>query len=98
MAKNSRVVFVLVEGVTEETVFAVLTRLLVNSRVHICFASCDLTSDIHVTPGNVLSKIVELIKGYADPLGLKSKHFQEVIHLVDTDGTFIPATCVIQEE
>ena len=96
MAKN-RVVFVLVEGVTEETVFAVLTKLLVNCSVHIHIAMCDLTSDLHTTPGNVLKRIVDSMREFAEPLGLKPKNFREVIHIVDTDGAYIPNDNVIQD-
>lgn len=88
MTKN-RVVFVLVEGVTEETVFAVLTKLLVNCSVHIHIAMCDLTSDLHTTQGNVLKRIVDSMREFAEPLGLTTKSFREVIHIVDTDGAYL---------
>jgi hypothetical protein len=97
MGKSDQVVFVLVEGVTDEIVLGVLNKLLVNRRVYIHIARCDITSDRLTTPSNILKRIGESIRKFAEPNGLLPKNFQEVIHIIDTDGAYVSNDFVIQE-
>ncbi len=47
--------------------------------------------------GNVVSKVGNLVKQYAAYNSYKAKDFQEVIHIVDTDGTYISNEKVIEK-
>ena len=50
----------------------------------------DITSKGGVTPENISTKITEIIREYANASRFKRSDFREVIHVIDTDGAFIP--------
>ncbi|MBQ3182181.1 MAG: hypothetical protein IJB57_00795 [Clostridia bacterium] len=96
---RKKIVFVLVEGPSEqEALSVILNRIFDNETVYVHIMYCDITTQSGVTPLNILSKIGDEIRGYAASNHYKKADFKEIIHLVDTDGAYIPDANVIQDD
>lgn len=50
----------------------------------------DITTKPGVTTKNINNKIAEPVKKYAKSNGLTQKDFLRIIHIIDTDGVYIP--------
>ena len=46
----------------------------------------------------VINKTTDIVKKYANEVHLKNSNFQQIIHLIDTDGTYIPDDCVVKDD
>lgn len=96
---RKRIVFVIVEGPSDDAALGViLNRLYAKNAVHVEITHGDITSDISVTSGNIAAKIGNLIRGFAKSNHYKVSDFQEVIHLIDMDGTYIHENAVVKDE
>lgn len=88
--ENKKLVIVIVEGPTDEIVLSVgLDKYLKNNVVKFIVYKGDITSDGRVSPFNIRSKIVSLIKNYLKLNHFKTSDLDRVIHVVDIDGTFV---------
>lgn len=95
---RKKIVFVIVEGPSDdEALGVILNRIYDNQTVYVHIMHRDITTDCGVTPSNILSRLGNEIRGYADSNHFKKSNFQEIIHLVDTDGAFIPDNKVIDD-
>lgn len=93
-----KIIFVIVEGPSDdEALGVILTRLYDKNTVHVEITHGDITSERTVTPENIVSRIGDLVRGYAKSNHYKATDFQEVIHLIDTDGAYIPAEAVTED-
>jgi hypothetical protein len=87
---RKKIVFVIVEGPSEEDALgAVLNRVFDTNLVHLAVCHCDLTSKRGTTADNICSRVCQVVKDYAKENRFKSEDFQQIIHLIDTDGTYI---------
>lgn len=94
-----KVVFVIVEGPSDDTALGViLERLYGKNQVHVEIIHGDITSDLHTTPGNITKKLGNLVRNFASSMHFDKKDFQQVIHIVDMDGAYIPEKAVIENE
>lgn len=92
---RKKVVFIIVEGPSDAAALeTLLTRIFSSSTVFVKVMRCDITTELGVTPSNIKTKICDVIKEYAGQFGLKSSHFCQVIHLIDTDGAYVPDDCI----
>lgn len=90
MGKMKKVVLFVVEGSTDETALQpILKKLLQNDKVKFDVLHRDITSDIKCTTKNIKEKIGREINEYLDVSKLKKKDIKEIVHLIDTDGSFI---------
>lgn len=93
---RKKVVFVIVEGPSDDAALGViLNRLYDKSKVHIEILHGDITTDLNIDPGNIISALGNIVKNYAATRHFSQIHFQEVIHLVDMDGAFIPEAAIV---
>ena len=96
---RKKIVFIIVEGPSDDEALGVIfTRLYDKNAVHVEITHGDITSDLSVTPGNIVSKIGNLIRGYARSNHYRAADFQEVIHLIDMDGAYVPETAIIEDK
>ncbi len=90
-----KIVFVIVEGASEyEALGAILTNFYDKNTVRVEVMHGDITSDNTIRPDQIVAKVGNTIKKYANSMHFKKNDFQEIIHLVDTDGAFIADNCV----
>ena len=95
-AITKKVILFLVEGPTDEDALSpVLKKIFQNSQVRFHVVHGDITSDLLVDAANVLVTVNEHVKIEMDRYGFKRSDILRVIHLIDTDGAFIPNENVI---
>ena len=95
---RKKVVFVIVEGMSDsEALSLVLSKFYDKQTVYVHIMRRDITSEPGVTSANIVTKITEAAKQYANVYRLKNEHFQEIIHLVDMDGAYISDDAVVED-
>ena len=96
---RKKIVFVIVEGPSDDDALSLLlSRIYDKDTVHVHIMHGDITSDKDVTPTNIVTKLCDTVKDYAESSHFVSEHFQEIIHLVDTDGAYIPDVSVVEDK
>lgn len=96
---RKKIVFVIVEGSSDDEALGVFfNRLFDKNAVYVEITHGDITSDFSVKPENIASRIGNLVKNYAKANHYKVTDFQNVIHLIDMDGAYIPESAVKQDE
>lgn len=94
-----KVVFVIVEGVSDDTALSkILSNIFDKNVVYVCIMHCDITTERGVNPSNIIAKIGNIVRGYAKNNHFKNTDFQEIIHITDTDGAYISADNVINDD
>jgi len=94
-----QIVFVIVEGPSEETALGVImSRLFDRDTVFLKITYGDITSELDVTPGNIVGRLGDIVKNYAAAEHYKAADFKQVIHLIDMDGAFIPGDSVVEDK
>lgn len=95
-ARTKKVILFIVEGPTDEdTLSSVLKKIFQSEDVHFHVVHGDMTSDWSVLSTNAIKTVHEHIEMERKRYGFEKKDIIRVIHLVDTDGAFIPADKVI---
>ena len=54
----------------------------------------DITTERGVRPDNIISRLGNEIREYSKQYSLRSSDFRAFIHIVDTDGAFVPNDCI----
>lgn len=94
-----KVIFVIVEGVSDDTALSkILSNIFDKNVVHVCIMHCDITAKRGVNPSNIIAKIGNIVRDYAKSNHFKNTDFQEIIHITDTDGAYISADNVINDD
>ena len=95
---RKKVIFVIVEGPSDEDALgAVLQGVYGDSSVHVHVMHRDITTEKGINPSNIVKKIGDEIRLYAERMHFKSIHFREIIHIVDTDGAYISDENIIED-
>ena len=93
---RKKIIFVIVEGPSdEEALGVILERYFDKSTVYLHIMRCDITSENGSTLNNITNKISEVVRRYANHI-FKPSDFCRIIHITDTDGTFIPDDKIIE--
>lgn len=95
---RKKIVFVIVEGPSDDTALGlVLNQVYDKDSVHVQIMHGDITTRKGVNSQNIISKLGNEIRQYASSQHYTGKHFKQIIHIVDTDGTYIPDENIINE-
>lgn len=93
---TKKVILFIAEGPTDEYALSpVLKKIFQNSHVRFHVVHGDLTSDFTVDNSNAVKTVNSHIKMELDRYGFKRSDIIRVIHLIDTDGAFIPNANVV---
>ena len=96
MGKTKKVILFIVEGITDKTALGtVLDAILSNEKIHFAITEGDITTKDDVNASNVIRRINEIVKYTQERYHFKASDLLEIVHLIDTDGAFIPDTAVI---
>ncbi len=94
---RKKIVFVIVEGPSDEEAIGVLLhRIYDSSVVYVHVMHCDITTELGVNSNNIVAKIGNLVKGYAERK-FKPCDFSQIIHITDMDGAFIPDAAILED-
>jgi hypothetical protein len=92
-------VLVIVEGPSDETALDLLfNRLFDRHEVHIEVVHGDITADYSIAPADIAKAVMKLAKEASLPIKFSRKDIQQVIHIVDTDGAYIPDGFVVEDK
>lgn len=90
-AATKKVILFLVDGPTDEDALSpVLRRIFMDSQIKFHVIHGDITSDHGVNAQNAIKTVHDHVRQEMDRYGLSLKDVRRIIHLVDTDGAFIP--------
>ncbi len=96
---RKKVVLFIVEGISDQDSLQLLLTESIEANNQILFevVGGDITTDRDVNVKNIKDKLTEIIKD-GGKRKFKASDYQEVIHLVDMDGAFIPQENIYQDE
>ncbi len=96
---RKKIVFIIVEGPSDETALgAILSNLFDSSSIYVHIMFGDITTEKLTGNKTIVSSIGDVVRSYAKSRHFKKSDFQEIIHIVDTDGAFIPNDSIIEDE
>lgn len=94
---RKKIVFVIVEGPSdEEALGVILNRIYDSNTIYVHVMHCDVTTEFGVNSGNIVAKIGNLVKRYAGRT-FRSSDFSQIIHVTDMDGAFIPNDAIVED-
>ena len=95
---RKKIVFVIVEGPSDaDAMDAIISRILDKDMVYVHIVHGDITTENGVTTTNIVSRVTDEVKSFVASNPFTKKDFKEIIHIVDTDGAFIPDECVLAD-
>ena len=101
MAKNveKKIVLVIVEGETDaESLTVSLGEVFANEEVAVEITRQDITTEWGSSRSNIRSRVGAVVKNFLDGThAVRRKDILRVIHIVDTDGAFVPNQAVRED-
>lgn len=95
---RKKIIFVIVEGPSDdEALGMIFSRIYDSRKVYVHIMHGDITTARGVSPANVSSKIGNEIRTYASSNHYGKDDFDQIIHIVDMDGAFIPDEYVVED-
>lgn len=92
---HKKIVFIIVEGPADDEALGLMfEKIFANDKVFVYITHGDITTQTE--PDKILAKIGNLIIHYAHSNHLTKKNFKQIIHIIDTDGAYIPDSAVIE--
>lgn len=96
---SKKVVLFIVEGIYDKVSLGGIVKALYKDKnIFFQITDGDITTDIATTPSNVIEKINNHIKISMRETHYKKSDIIQIVHLVDTDGTFIKDEKITYEE
>ena len=94
---RKKVIFIIVEGPSDETALGVIfNKVFEPDTTYVHVIHGDITTRNNVSPNNIVAKIGNEVRKYAKEQFLSSEDFSQIIHIVDTDGAYIPDNCIVE--
>ena len=95
---RKKIVFVIVEGPSDDEALGVmLEKVFSSSSVYVHITHGDITSKPGTNPSKIKTIVCDIVKKYANSNYLKNTNFQQIIHITDTDGAYIPDENVVED-
>lgn len=95
-ANEKKMILFLVEGETDSTSLGlVMARLLENADVRFHVLGGDICYKYHITADNAARSVMRPVNGFLQRYRLKKTDILRIVHIIDTDGAFIPPERVI---
>lgn len=97
MTNHKKILFIIVEGPSDETAIgSVLSHIYEDTQVFVHVVGGDITTQ---TPegGDIAAKVSAIVKNEAAIYHWRASDIARIIHIVDTDGAFVPEDAVIQD-
>lgn len=95
--KTKKVIMFIVEGPTDEdTLSPVIKRLFQNNDIRFHIVHGDITTDFNVNEREIIKEVNSHIEAEMRRYGYKKSDIIQIVHLLDTDGAFLPESCIIK--
>lgn len=72
-----------------------MNQIFDKDKVHVHIMHGDITTRKGVRSDNIVAKIGDEVRKYANSNHYTSRHFKQIIHIVDMDGAYLPKENVI---
>lgn len=96
---RKKIVFVIVEGPSDaEALEILLNRIYDKNSVYLKIMYGDVTTENGSSYSMILSKLGGILQAYMKNNHLAESHFQEIIHIVDMDGAYVPDSIIVKDE
>lgn len=96
ISRSKKVILFIAEGPTDEdTLSPILKKIFQNEEVRFHIVHGDMTSNWSVSVNSVVKTVYQHIETERKRYGFQKNDILKVIHLVDTDGVFIPESRVL---
>lgn len=96
---KNRVIVFIVEGISDkESLYGILSELYVDRNIVFSVVDGDITTDKYTSVSNIDSKLVSFIKKAMDKDKFSRNDIERVVHLVDTDGAYIPDSSIVYKD
>lgn len=93
-----KVVFVIVEGASDETALGIaLNQVFDKESVHVHIMHGDITTRTGVNSQNIVAKVGNEVRAYATSNHYKPADFKQIIHIVDTDAAYLSDDKVLED-
>lgn len=95
---HRKIVFVIVEGPADDEALAyLLGRIYDKNTVYVEIMHGDVTSEKGAHAGTIRARLGEILQRYMNSYHVTRAHFQEIVHIVDMDGAYIPDAAVTED-
>lgn len=95
---NKKVLLMIVKGITDEIALSgIIQQQFSTTHLYVHVVHGDITSDEKITTKNIEAKIYEILLKTMSVNYWNEKDFCGILHLSDTDGTFIDSNYVFQD-
>ena len=93
MSSEKKVIAFIVEGPSDEAAIgSIMKEFFLKNEVQFVVVHGNITLQDYVSVDNILIKIDEQIEGIKRKYRYHTNDFVKIIHIVDTDGVYIPET------
>lgn len=97
---RKKIVLLIVEGPSDDEALSLLFTNFYkrySQTVMVEVLHCDITSDWNIRNTSIRNSVTNVVKKHASEQKLKKGDYEQIIHIVDTDGTFISDEHIIQD-
>lgn len=95
---RKKIVLVIVEGASDETALGVaLSHFFDRDTTYIHIMHGDITTQKGVQAQKIIAKLGREITDFAKSRHYRAADFKQIIHIVDTDGTYIPDEKIMED-
>ncbi|SFH89803.1 hypothetical protein SAMN05216405_6153 [Lachnospiraceae bacterium NLAE-zl-G231] len=96
---RKKIVLVIVEGPSDEVALGMaLSQIYDKDFIYIHIMHGDITTRRGVSSKNIVAKLGNEVTAYAKSQHYKASDFKQIIHIVDTDGAYIPDDNIMEKE
>lgn len=93
---EKKVIMFIVEGPSDEAALGtIMKEIFSQNHIRFIVVRGDITTRDDVSPNNVVNKIYDMVKLERERYRYRISDFSQIIHIVDTDGVFIPDDLVV---
>ena len=96
---RKKIVLVIVEGPSDEVALGMaLSQVYDRDFIYVHIMHGDITARRGVSSKNIVAKLGNEVTAYAKSQHYKASDFKQIIHIVDTDGAYIPDDNIMEKE
>ncbi|STO30933.1 Uncharacterised protein [Fusobacterium necrogenes] len=96
--KKRKVVLILVEGASDKTALGLIEKFYRSRNLKVYITNGDITSNGTTTFTNCTDSLKEIVREFREDKKLEKEDISEIIHIIDTDGAFIPDDCIVVDK
>lgn len=99
MKIEKKIIVFLVEGISDKTALGlILSKLLNEENLHFVLTEGDISYKSGVSGNNAKKTVWSYVKKFLDNNHYKKSDIEKIVHIIDTDGAFVPDENVILSE